>query len=82
VIFDDEELIRFALWHFFDRRNYEILTFPYPDLCPLDVASECPCPRGSSCADLIISDVNMLRRNGIDFIEELIKKGCRQRRFV
>ena len=82
LIFDDEETIRFVLWHFFDRRNYEVFTFPYPDVCPLHVAWECPCPKGTSCADLIISDVNMLKRNGIDFIEELMKKGCRQRRFA
>jgi DNA-binding response OmpR family regulator len=82
VIFDDDELIRKALWLFFDRRQYEIFTFPYPDACPLHVTSACPCPLGTSCSDLIVSDVNMGGRNGIDFIEELMKKGCRQRHFA
>ena len=82
VIFDDNDLIRFTLWHLFDQRGYEVFTFPEPGLCPLDVVQECPCPRNSSCADLIMSDVNMLGENGIDFIEELVEKGCKQRRFA
>ena len=82
VICDDEELIRSVLWHLFDNRNYEVFTFPYPDLCPLHVASECPCPLGTTCADIIISDVNMLGRNGLAFVEKLMAKGCRQGHFA
>jgi DNA-binding response OmpR family regulator len=82
VIFDDEDLFRRALWIFFDQRGYEVFTFPYPDVCPLHVASECPCPVGTSCSDIIISDVHMLGRSGIDFIEKLIEKGCNQKHFA
>jgi len=82
VIFDDDPLIRFSLWSFFDNRGYEVFTFPEPDLCPLHVVQQCPCPADTSCADLIISDVNMYAANGIDFIEQLIQKGCRQRHFA
>ncbi len=28
IIFEDEAVIRFALWKFFDDRGYEIFTFP------------------------------------------------------
>jgi len=28
MIFDDERLFRAALWAFFDRRNYAVLTVP------------------------------------------------------
>ena len=82
VIFDDEEFIRALLWRFFDKRSYEIFTFPYPELCPLHAVSECPCPLGTTCADIIISDVNMLGKNGLDFVEKLMGKGCRQRHFA
>lgn len=82
VIFDDEEIIRFALWRFFDKRQYEVFTFPYPDLCPLHIANECPCPFDTSCSDLIISDINMLGRNGIALVEGLMHKGCRQNHFA
>ena len=81
VIFDDNDLIRFTLWSLFDRREYEVFTFPQPGLCPLHVIRECPCPANTSCADLIISDVNMMGVNGIEFIEQLIRKGCRRPHF-
>ena len=79
VIFEDDALIRYALWKLFDGRGYEVLTFPEPGMCLLHVVQECPCPSDTSCSDLIISDVNMSGTNGIDFLEGLIQKGCRQR---
>jgi len=82
IIFDDDHLVRFSLWHLFDRRGYEVFTFPEPGLCPLHVVQQCPCPANTSCTDLIISDVNMHATNGIDFLEQLIQKGCRQRHFA
>lgn len=74
--------MRFALWHFFAQRNCEVITFPEPGVCPLDVPLQYACPGGSSCSDLIMSDVNVLGVNGIDFVEQLITKGCRQRQFT
>ena len=78
VIFDDNDLIRFALRTLLDRRGYEVFTFPEPGLCPLHVIQKCPCPANACCADLIISDVNMIGVNGIDFVEQMIEKGCRR----
>jgi len=82
VIFDDSDLIRRMLWYFFDQRGYEVFTFPEPGLCPLHLVHECPCPGVTRCADLIISDVNMMGANGIDYLERLIRKGCKQRHFA
>ena len=82
LIFDDERLFRVVLWDFFDRRNYEVLTFPEPGSCPLHVHPQCPCPDGMVCSDIVISDVNMFDKNGIDYIEELLKKGCKQKHFA
>lgn len=77
LIFDDQQEIRQLLWSLFDNRGYEVFTFPNPALCPLSDALHCPCPIEHACSDVIISDVNMPFKNGLDFIEEQIKKGCR-----
>jgi len=82
VILDDNDLIRFTLWHQFDQRGYEVFTFPEPGLCPLHVAQECPCPGDSSCSDLVMSDVNMCGTDGIEFLERLLAKGCKHSRFA
>lgn len=63
-------------------RGFEVFTFAEPSLCPLHVVQECPCPVNSRCTHLILSDVNMSETNGIDFVERLIQKGCRQPLFA
>ncbi len=82
VILDDNASIRKLLWGLFDGRDYEVFTFPDLGLCPLHVLHKCPCTGSTTCADIILSDVNMLDGNGIDFLERLIQKGCKQPHFA
>lgn len=77
LIFDDQEGIRQVLWSLFDRRGYEVFTFPHPALCPLSKEKVCPCPRDQACSDIILSDLNMPYKDGMNFLEEQIKKGCK-----
>ena len=77
LIFDDEKSIRQMLWSLFDNRGYEVFTFPNPALCPISEEKVCPCGDKQTCSDIILSDVNMPIKNGLDFLEEQIKKGCR-----
>ena len=81
LVFDDNSLVRFSLTMFFGGRGYEVFTFSRPEMCRLDLGRKCSCPAETSCTDLIISDLNMPEVNGIDFIERLIGKGCKQRHF-
>jgi DNA-binding NtrC family response regulator len=77
LIFDDHKAIRQVLWIYFDNRGYEVFTFQNPAICPLSEANPCPCPKKQSCSDIILSDIDMPLKNGLDFIEEMINKGCR-----
>ena len=77
LIFDDDDQIRKFLWKYFDRKGYEVFTFPYPASCPLYEREICQCPTNQFCSDLILSDLNMPMTKGLDFLEEQIKKGCR-----
>ncbi|OGP64222.1 MAG: hypothetical protein A2169_11740 [Deltaproteobacteria bacterium RBG_13_47_9] len=77
LMFDDDDSIRQVLWHYFDSRGYEVFTFPHPATCPLDRVPFCQCPLGESCSDIILSDLNMPFKKGLDFIEEQLSKGCR-----
>ena len=82
IILDDNSTIRKVLASFFDRLGYEVVTFPGPGLCPLHVIHACPCPAFTRCADVIVSDVHMVDGNGIDFVEQLVRKGCQQPHFA
>ena len=77
LIFDDEREIRSLLWTIFDRRGYEVFTFPHPGLCPINHVDDCPCPKEESCSDVIVTDLEMPNLNGMDFIREQLEKGCR-----
>ncbi|RJP85572.1 MAG: response regulator [Desulfobacteraceae bacterium] len=77
LIFDDEPAIRQLLWSLFDGRGYEVFTFPNPSSCPLCETTVCPCPLHESCADVILSDLHMPVKRGLDFLEEQIEKGCK-----
>ena len=77
LVFDDDESIRQILWYYFDNRGYEVFTFPNPGSCPLCGISPCQCPLEESCSDIIISDLNMPVKRGLEFLEEQLSKGCR-----
>jgi CheY-like chemotaxis protein len=82
LIFDDEKEIRNILWILFDDRGYHVLTFPHPGICPLSGEATCPCSSEEMCSDVILSDLNMPVKKGIDFLEEQIKKGCKCKHFA
>jgi DNA-binding response OmpR family regulator len=76
LIFDDSEEIRSLLYDYFNKREYEVFSFPHPAVCPISHEKICPCPTGEACSDFILSDLNMPVKRGIDFLEEQIRKGC------
>ena len=77
LIFDDQEGTRQLLWSLFDRRGYEVFTFPHPAMCPLSNEKECPCLEEQACSDIILSDLSMPYKDGMTFLEEQIKKDCK-----
>ena len=82
LIFDDMKEIRKILRKLFDKRGYEVFTFPNPALCPLSELEVCPCSSEEACADVILSDLNMPIKKGTNFLEEQIKKGCRSKHYA
>ena len=77
LIFDDDEMTRELLQLMFKKRGYDVVAFQHPHQFPLLNNDHCPCSGNQCCTDVIISDIKMPFQNGVDFIEELISKGCR-----
>lgn len=77
LIFDDDKMVREILQSLFKKRGYAVVAFQHPKLFPLLSTDHCPCSGDQCCTDVIISDLKMPFQNGLDFIEELITKGCK-----
>jgi CheY-like chemotaxis protein len=77
LIFEDNEILRTTLKSILDGLDYEVHVFADPSMCPQFYASNHSCRLNDSCSDIIISDVNMPIENGLDFIENRLRKGCK-----
>jgi DNA-binding NarL/FixJ family response regulator len=76
-VFDDDELIRTTLGYFLKQEGFLVSEFAQPDHCSLYYDNDCLCQAKSACADIIITDINMPGENGLQFVENQIKKGCK-----
>jgi len=79
VLLDDNDAIREVMAELLTRKGYEVFAFSKPTICPLLSLPECRCNRNQSCADAILTDVNMPEMDGLQFIENLKQKNCKCR---
>ena len=70
IIFDDDAMVLEILKDIFSMFNFEVQSFREPVLCHL--SNKCSYP----CADIIITDFQMPRINGIDLLKHQIQQGC------
>ena len=78
VLCEDNEHVREVLRYIFKERGHEVFSFEDAGDCPLNSLTECTCNNHlSPCSDIIISDVSMPKVNGLEFVENLRKKGCK-----
>lgn len=74
-VFDHDSGICSLFQKILDRRKYEVFTFPYSGVCPINEMTT-SCPIKTSCTDIIISDTNMSIFKELEFITEQMKKKC------
>ena len=77
LVFEDNEILRATLKTILDNLDYEVHLFSNPGMCPQHYSSNQNCLYDDSCSDIIISDIHMPVQNGIDFIENRLKRGCK-----
>ena len=76
-IFDDDEQFRYLLSLILEKRGYEVLSYSEPLTCPVYLNRKCPCPEGYVCGDIFLTDINMPKMTGLDFIENQKRNGCK-----
>jgi CheY-like chemotaxis protein len=79
VLLDDNKALRTVLSALFAQRGYEVLAFSDPTICPLQMLPACRCKENETCADVILTDLDMPKMNGLRFIENQKIKNCKCR---
>ena len=73
MIFDDDTKVLELLKDYFSTLNFEVQSFSEPILCPLsNNTNSCLNP----CADIIITDFQMPRINGVELLKHQIQQRC------
>ena len=77
VVIDDEPAILSLMQTKLQRKGHTVLSFANPLECPLYHAPTCPCDAADPCPDIIITDYDMPKVNGMDFLMDVYRRGCR-----
>jgi DNA-binding NtrC family response regulator len=77
IIIDDDPAINLLLKTALVQRGHHVSTFSDPAACLALKKTTHSCLQGSSCADVIISDVVMPGISGIDFFKLQTARGCK-----
>jgi DNA-binding response OmpR family regulator len=76
IVIDDDPVILKVVEKLLDRRGHTVLTYASPLDCPLYEGNPCPFNTNESFPDVIITDYDMPRVNGIEFLQTVCKLGC------
>lgn len=80
LVLDQEQSLRELLRTYLTRQGHDVMAYGDPATCPLyrNLTNErCCCTRTSSCADVILADINLPTVNTLDFLELQRRRGCK-----
>ena len=75
-LFEDDQAVRHAIEDWLERRGHESISFSQADTFCHSLEA-CPCVEGETCGDLILCDLRLPGKTGLELMRELLGKGCR-----
>ena len=76
LIFDDNNLILQLFEDVLSKMDYEVFTYNDPIVCPIYEKNTEHCNTDAPCADIVITDFEMPKMNGIELLQNQSKRGC------
>jgi len=77
ILCEDNEHVREILNFILNEREHEIFSYKDAADCPLNSSTEFKCYHENPCSDIIISDVSMPKLDGLKFVEDIKRSGCK-----
>lgn len=77
ILCEDNASVREIINFILQERGHEVFSYKDAGDCPLSSCAACKCGHENACSDIIISDVSMPKVNGLEFVENLKKSGCK-----
>jgi CheY-like chemotaxis protein len=77
LFFEDDHNIRNLLAMTIGHAGHEVLAYPDPTEWRLCESNKCCCSEGSTCADAVITDNQMPRMTGLEFVGRKKAAGCK-----
>ncbi len=75
IVFDDDIVITGLLKKFFILRDYDVVTYNEPVICPIYL-SRTECDTNGPCADIMIVDYSMPVMNGVELLKAQQTRKC------
>ncbi len=76
IVFDDDIVVTGLLKKFLTLRDYDVLTFLEPRICPIYEDST-ECGTNHACADIMIVDFSMPGMNGVEMLKAQSARKCK-----
>ena len=77
IVLDDDSGIRHSLTILLGRYGYEVISSPDPTLCPVFIGPDKSCPHEDVCGDFLLTDNQMPKMTGLEFVEHQKLRGCK-----
>ena len=77
IILEDNKMVLESISELLNERGYEVYPYSSPLICPLQLIPDCRCSENETCADAILSDLDMPGMNGLEFFENQKEKNCK-----
>jgi DNA-binding response OmpR family regulator len=76
-LMDDDSEFRNIITIFLEMRGYEVTSAADPTFCAVYDKPDQPCPLDAPCTDILLTDQNMPKMTGLEFIQTQQKRGCK-----